>query len=73
MILKFFFRIVECHFWKNYGKCEKTKRYQTFHNRKKKEIFSIATKFSYYKFFHTKVIGNKNEKKTQILVNKPVY
>ena len=44
------------------GKCEKTQRYETCHNKKKKDLFSIRTKFSYYKVFHRKFISNKNEK-----------
>ena len=32
--------------------------------RKKKELLSIRTKLSYYKVFHRKRIGNRNEKKT---------
>ena len=42
------------------------------HNRKKKELFCIRTKLSYYKVFHIKFISNRNEK-TEILKNKPVY
>ena len=48
--------------WKNYGKCEKILRYYTCHNRKKKKLFSIAIKLSYYKVFHRKFISNRNEK-----------
>ena len=40
--------------------------------RKKKELFSIRTKLSYYKVFYRKFISNRNEKKQQILMNKPV-
>ena len=42
------------------------------HNRKKKELFSMRTKFSYYKIFHKKVISYRNEK-NEIIMNKPVY
>ena len=31
--------------------CQKTERYKTCHNRKNKEMFSIRTKFQYYKVF----------------------
>ena len=37
-------------------------RYKTCHNKKKKELFSIRTKLSYYNVFHRKVITNINEK-----------
>ena len=40
--------------------------------KKKKELFRIRTKLSYYKVFHRKLTGNRN-KKTEILMNKPVY
>ena len=42
-----------------------------FSNGKKKELFSITTKLSYYKFFHRIFISNRNEKK--MLMNKPDY
>ena len=48
-------------------------RYQTWHNRKKKELFHIRIKLSYYKLFHRTVISNRNEKKTQTLMDKPFY
>ena len=32
-------------FGKNYGKCDKTQRYQTCDNKKKKELFRARTKF----------------------------
>ena len=35
-------------------------------------MFSIRTKFSYYKFFHSKFLAIEI-KKTQTLMNKPVY
>ena len=34
--------------------------------QKEEELFSIRTKFSYYKVFHRKVMGNINEKKQSI-------
>ena len=42
-----------------------------FHNRKKKELFSIRTKLS-YKFF-TEYLLEMLMKKTEKLMNKPVY
>ena len=33
-----------------------------YHSRKKKELFSIRTKLSYYKVFHKTSINNRNEK-----------
>ena len=51
----------QCHFWKNYGECEK-KQILTFHNRKKKELFSIRAKLSYYKVSQRTSISNRNEK-----------
>ena len=44
---------------------------QTCHNRKK-VLFSIRTKLSYYKVFDRTVIGHRNEKK-QIVIDKTVY
>ena len=45
----------------------------TCHNIKKNELFNIWSKLSYYKVFHRTSISNRNEKKTQIFMNKPVY
>ena len=60
---KDFFKADEyCSFWKNYGKCEKKYNYETFHNRKKKELLSVRTKLSYNKVFHRISISNRNEK-----------
>ena len=39
--------------------------------QKKKELFSIGAKLSYYEVFHREVISNRN-KKTEILINEPV-
>ena len=47
------------------------KLWKTCHIRKK--LFSIRTKLSYYKDFHRKSISNRNDKKSEILINKPVY
>ena len=41
--------------------------------QKEDKLFSIRTKLSYYKVFHRTSISNRNEKKTEILMNKPVY
>ena len=59
-------------FWESYEKCEKTLRYWTCRNRRKKKLFSVRTKLSYWKVFHRISVSNRNEK-TQILMNKPVY
>ena len=40
---------------------------------KKEETIWFSTKFSYYKLFHRKFITYRNEKKSEILMNKPVY
>ena len=36
---------------------------QTCHNRKKKKLFGVRTKLSYYKVFHRKSISNRNKRK----------
>ena len=41
------------------------------HNRKKKELFTIWTKLSYYRVFQRTSTGNRNEK-AEIFTNKPV-
>ena len=41
-------------------------------NKKDKKLFSIRTTFSYYRFFHRKFLAIEM-RKTQILMNKPVY
>ena len=48
-------------------------RYQTCHNRKKKKLFGVRTKLSYYNVFHRISILAIEMKLTQILINKPVY
>ena len=47
-------------------------RYQTCYYRKK-ELFSIRTKFPYYKFFTETILATEMKKKTEILMNEPVY
>ena len=47
-----------------FGKTMKNVRSQTCRNRKKKELFSIRTKLSYYNVFQRTSISNRNEKKT---------
>ena len=37
-------------------------RYETCHNRKKKKLFGVRTKFSHYKVFHRKFISSRNDK-----------
>ena len=37
--------------------------------RKKKKLFSIRTKLSYYKVLHRKLIGNRNEKNRYLHIN----
>ena len=48
-------------------------RYQTCHNRKKKKLFGVRTKLSYYNVFHRISILAIEMKLTQILINKSVY
>ena len=57
-------------------KCEKTQRYQTCHNRSKKELFNIRTKFSFYKVlqnFLQRKFNSIRNKKTEIFINKLVF
>ena len=49
---------------------EKTSRYKTCHNRKKKKLFGVRTKFQYYKDFNRKFVSYRNEK-THIYMYKP--
>ena len=59
---KDFFKLMNnAFFWKNYGKCQKTQRYKTCGNRKKKELFSTKTIFSYHKVFQRKGISDRNK------------
>ena len=44
----------------------------TSHNRKKKELFSITNKLSYYKVFPIYLLAVEMEK-SEILMNKAVY
>ena len=36
--------------------------YKSCSNSKKKKLFGVRTKLSYYKVFHRKLISNRNEK-----------
>ena len=49
-----------------FGKFEKTQRDKTYQNRKKKKLFTVRTKLSYYKVFHRKCIMNSNEENSDI-------
>ena len=46
---------------------------QAYNNRKKKKLFSIRTKLSHVKVFHMNFILAIEIRKTQVLMNKPVY
>ena len=54
-----------------FGKTKKNVQ-KTCNHRKKKKLFGITTKLSYYKVFYRKCVGYRNEK-TKIPMNKPVY
>ena len=41
---------------------ERDMRYKTFHNIKQKKQIVVRTKLSYYKTFHRKYVGCRNEK-----------
>ena len=43
------------------------------HRDKKKKLFGVRTKFSYYKVSHRKFISNRNEKNPEKLMNKLIY
>ena len=59
---KDFFKLMNNAVFGRTVKCEKTQRYETCHNRKKKKLFSFRTKLLYYKVFYRKFISNRNEK-----------
>ena len=66
---KDFFKLMNSvAFEKNYGKFEKTKKYQRCNNIKEGKLFSIRTKLSCYKFFQIKFISNRNGKKSNSYV-----
>ena len=51
-------------FGKTMKKCEKTQRYKTCRKGKKKKLFGVRTKLSYYKVFQKTYL-----KKTEITYN----
>ena len=60
----------------NMEKVRKHRNIKLVTTEKKKGLFSIRTKLSYYKVFHRTSISNGNEKKkkkTEMLKYKPVY
>ena len=58
-----FFQVDEQrHFWKKHGKCEKQRDMKIYHKRKKKKLFGVRTKLSYYRVFHRISITNRYEK-----------
>ena len=72
MILKkIFFKLINNVVFGKTIACEKTEILNLL-NRKKKKLFGVRTKLSSYKDFHKISTSNKNEKKLQILINRPV-
>ena len=71
---KDFFKLMNnAVFGKTIEMLEKTEILNLSEQRKKKKLFGVRTALSYYKVFHRKFISNKNEKKTEIIMNRPVY
>ena len=61
-------------FKKNHVKCKRTQRHYTCHNKKKKELFSARTKLqTISQFFSENLLAIELKKKTQVLMNNPVY
>ena len=69
---KYFFKLINNAVFAKTMENVRKQCYYTRHNKKKKELFSIRTKLSYYKVFHRKLLAIEM-KKTEILMNKPVY
>ena len=44
-----------------------------YHNRNKNEQFSVRNKLLCFKVFHRNFVSNRSEKRTQILIKKPLY
>ena len=59
---KYFFKFMNHAVFVKTTEHLRKQRYQTCHNRKKKKLFGVRTKLSYYKVFHRKFISNGNEK-----------
>ena len=69
---RFFHTNEQYSFWENYGKYEKTSRYQVCNKWSKKELFSVRTKVSYNNLF----LGNLffiKMKIIRLLMSKPIY
>ena len=58
-----------------YEKCEKINKYEACDNRKKRELFAVRKKPKriYNKKIFKKLVSNRNETKTKMLINKTVY
>ena len=70
---KNFFKLMnDAVFGKTMENVRKNKNIKLATTERGKKLFSVRTKFSYYKVFHREFFSNRNEKR-EILMNKPVH
>ena len=58
---KYLFKLMNNAVFGKITESKRKQRYETCHNRKKKELLSIRTKLSYCKVFHRISNSNRNE------------